>query len=571
MSEQAQPLPTELGRALKPLRRFFTYAVTREGQVPYLEANSRRWIDRAQELELPDSVREMLEDLAASLDDFAQIPDKALRLQEALRQLCDIQEWVEASTKPVVKQSSGPEQTSNAPYWNGRLDCRIGKMDLPPPLRQALDDVFLSTVQDVLLIPPQDSETFKPVYGAGRELPPERVAVGGRVVRRYSVCRPDNHIESWVDLQGAGPMRCRWSRPFEPWDLQDLAPGMRVTLVGTFEPQQGLLYDADLAIEDRKAAHLQRYGLPGVDDRDLRGLHRRLLKGSVVFDPLPADFLRRHSLPGLAKALADVHLAGDRRESWRRLAFDEGLFVQLGLGYDRQQVHRDRGLAHNILHDRSSKLMSLASIILTDDQQQALDDIKRDLRSKSPMMRVISGEAGVGKGLVVLISMVIVAENKTQAIYVAPDAQTAEARFLFAEPLLREVGLVSRLVVDEPTNAICDALARGEIHILFGSQRLLEAPLRARRLGLIVVEEGEAWGQLTSSLTSRPAPRPDVLVHTGLPLSTYGMLAAYPEYDFNIIYSLRQRVRTAVWSAKQRMEAYKQADAAVKAGSCHKE
>ncbi|MBT3221470.1 MAG: hypothetical protein HN348_20505 [Proteobacteria bacterium] len=533
--------------------------------MPHLEANCQRWFDQALNLELPLSVREMLDELAETLVDFEELPNKAEQLEEALQQLGDIQDWVEVSTKPVAKKADNRKAEARLPFWNGRLDCRLAKLDIPFSLRQSLAGLEISSVQDLLLTPPQQSNTYKPVYGAGREIPAEKVAVGGRVVRRYTVLGPDNRIESWVDLQGAGPLRCRWSRPFNWWALQDLSLGRRVTVVGTFDPEANCLYDADLATEDRKAAHLQDYGLPGIDDRDLRGLFRRLLSESVAQDPIPADLLRRYNVPGLAKALADVHLGGDRRESWRRMAFDEALFAQLGLGYERQQVHRDRGLAHSILHDRCSKIGIVAGIELSDDQQQALDDIKRDLRSKSPMMRVISGEAGVGKGLVVLMAMVVVAENKTQAIYVAPDTQTAEARYLFAEPLLREVGLVTRLVVDEPGSAVCDALARGEIHLLFGTRQLLEAPLRARRLGLIVVEEGDEWGQLTTSLASRPAPRPDLLFHTGLPLSTYGMLAAYPEFDFNIIHSPRQRVKTAVWSSKQRMEAYEQARAAVEA------
>jgi RecG-like helicase len=124
-----------------------------------------------------------------------------------------------------------------------------------------------------------------------------------------------------------------------------------------------------------------------------------------------------------------------------------------------------------VLHRALGELQLQHGITLEDGQELAFHEIRRDMVRQRPMMRLLQGDVGAGKGLVALMAAAIAVENKSQVAMVFPDAATAERRFLFAEQLLRSVGVVPMLVGQEPTHAQIDAIKRGEVHVAFGTSR----------------------------------------------------------------------------------------------------
>jgi ATP-dependent DNA helicase RecG len=161
----------------------------------------------------------------------------------------------------------------------------------------------------------------------------------------------------------------------------------------------------------------------------------------------------------------------------------------------------------------------------------ALEEVKRDLRHPSPMLRVLDGEVGAGKSLVALLAAVMVAEAKEQVLISAPTPGIAAARFLFMEPLLRELGLVARLFTDAPSRAQIDALRRGEVHVAFGTADMIDPKVTFRRLGLVVAEERGSFGSASTRVRALRSPRPDLLVLPAVPLTTAQLLGPFSDHD----------------------------------------
>lgn len=326
----------------------------------------------------------------------------------------------------------------------------------------------------------------------------------------------------------------------------------------------------ELATDDGKhAVRLATYGVEGVEDSVMRGLVRQMLPAVArVQDPVPAELLQARSLMPLAEALTKVHTHGKRAGGARsRLAYDEALLAQLGLLWPRYQGTPERGLSHTVLHGQPARVLQYVDAQLTDEQQVAFEEVKRDLRAPTPMRRVLTGEVGAGKGLVALLSAVLVAENKHQVFILAPDQATAEQRFAFTEPLLRELGLVSRLYTEAPSKAQRDAIKRGEVHVLFGALELIEADIECRRLGLVIAGERDVFGRVPAMVEQLRQPRPDLLIITSTPVAQQVLLAAYPTFDHTVLRHLPgQRVPAKVVQAEHRSTAYGAAAEAVERG-----
>jgi ATP-dependent DNA helicase RecG len=447
------------------------------------------------------------------------------------------------------------------PAHTGRPLAALG---LDPALLAAFAEEGVETVADLLLLPPIDEEVLRPVHGAGRDIPAGRVAVGGRVRRRWTVFAP-GRVRTEVWLQGAGPLRAVWRTPVATSAIEALVPGHRVVLVGDLEVSgaESVLFDAEPGSADGQTVRLARYGVEGVDDRAVRQCVARVLPEiDRIRDPLTREVIERTGLPSLDEALRDLHTLGSARPAARRrLAFDEALLVQLGLAAPRFQATRERGIAHGVLHGLASRTCQFGEFSLNDAQQLALEDIKRDLKHPAPMLRVVTGEAGAGKGIVAMLSAIMVAESKSQVLYVTPDAVSAELRYLFAEPSLREVGLVGRLVVGDPPRAQRDAIRRGEVHVIFGSCDLLERDLEFRRLGLVIGEESLTFGRVPARIAMMRAPRPDLLVLSSTPVPSAVLLSAYGDHDLSVIDPPVTRARPAgtVFTDERRKEAYREA------------
>jgi transcription-repair coupling factor (superfamily II helicase) len=158
----------------------------------------------------------------------------------------------------------------------------------------------------------------------------------------------------------------------------------------------------------------------------------------------------------------------------------------------------------------------------TADQLEAIDSVKADMESERPMDRLICGDVGYGKTEVALRAAHKAVVDGKQVMMLVPTTILAQQhlgtfRERFAEfPI--EVELVSRL--RRPAE-VRDALARfaaGKVEILIGTHRLLSRDVRARDLGLVIVDEEQRFGVRQKELLRQLKLRVDVLSLSATPI-----------------------------------------------------
>ncbi|TNE89152.1 MAG: hypothetical protein EP330_11980 [Deltaproteobacteria bacterium] len=471
-----------------------------------------------------------------------------------------------SAPEPKPQPVAAPPEPKPRPSWQLSSAPRSLDEILDEDLADQLADVGIEDLQTLVLRQPVDVEVVRPILGAGRPIEAGRRALGGRVRSRCTRLRPDGTATTEVVLHGAGPVVATWDG-VPRRVLERLPEGGRGVLVGRYEAGENpRMLDAEVARDDgRKAARLARYGVVGLPDEVMRdALLEVAPELEVLRDPLPNRVLRRGNLPTVGEALALVHYQADSRpEARQRLAFDEALGLWLSSSMGRFEGSRRRGLPHPLVHGLVGRLEHVLGIVPNDHQQLALDEIKRDLISPQPMLRLLTGDTGAGKGLVALLAAVHVAESKGQVLFDLPDAASAEYRFLFAEPLLKELGLVARLIHGEPSRGQRDAIKRGEVHVVFGHD-LLGAQLQFRRLGLVVALEHEQDGATSEAILQLKAPRPDALVISTSQVPSEALVAHYAEHDISVLpLAHRAPMRVQVLPAPQRAVAYSAAAAAL--------
>jgi len=319
-----------------------------------------------------------------------------------------------------------------------------------------------------------------------------------------------------------------------------VTPGTELVLVGDLSLSEdgAVLYEPITWRQDKRGAVRRPvYNIQGVDQDALRRLIRVALDtyGDVIIEALPSRIQREGRVTVLGRALRTLHVpdVGINR-SRDRFVFEELFLHQLGCA--SRKPTRLRGGASKLSHEAVGQLQLLHSITLDDSQEKAFNDIRRDLRRNQAMSRLLQGDVGAGKSQVALLSAVIVASDRAQVLFLAPDALAAEHRFLFAEPMLRSVGIMPQLLTEETTSAEMDAIKRGTAQCIFATHALLETGLpEFKKLGLVVVEERDAFGVVDREKLARGNTHPDLLVTTSVPIPSSLVFTVFQDYTLSII------------------------------------
>jgi transcription-repair coupling factor (superfamily II helicase) len=211
---------------------------------------------------------------------------------------------------------------------------------------------------------------------------------------------------------------------------------------------------------------------------------------------------------------------------------------------------RIREIAHELLKTAAKRALRQAPVLLpeqasydqfaerfpwqeTEDQEQAIEDVLKDLSEGKPMDRLVCGDVGFGKTEVALRAAFVAAMAGQQVAVVAPTTLLARQHHTgFASRFSGfpvEVGRLSRLVPDKEARETRAGLADGTMDIVIGTHAILAKSVSFKRLGLVIVDEEQRFGvnhkerlkQLRTdvhvlTLTATPIPRTLQMAMSGL-------------------------------------------------------
>ena len=158
----------------------------------------------------------------------------------------------------------------------------------------------------------------------------------------------------------------------------------------------------------------------------------------------------------------------------------------------------------------------------TADQIEAIEAVKGDMESERPMDRLVCGDVGFGKTEVALRAAVKAAADGTQVMMLVPTTILAQQHFgTFRERLADlpfRVEGVSRLRPTAEVKAVLADFGAGKVDILIGTHRLLSRDVRAKELGLVIVDEEQRFGVKQKELLRQLKLKVDVLSMSATPI-----------------------------------------------------
>ncbi len=189
----------------------------------------------------------------------------------------------------------------------------------------------------------------------------------------------------------------------------------------------------------------------------------------------------------------------------------------------------------------------------TADQLEAIEAVKADMETARPMDRLICGDVGYGKTEVALRAAFKAAADGRQVLMLVPTTILAQQHYAtFSERLLDHpfrVEAVSRLRSAAETREVIADFSEGKVDILIGTHRLLSKDVRAKDLGLVIVDEEQRFGVKQKELLQRMKLRVDVLSMSATPIPRTLQMSLAGMRDISVIETPpegRRPVRTYV-------------------------
>jgi transcription-repair coupling factor (superfamily II helicase) len=175
----------------------------------------------------------------------------------------------------------------------------------------------------------------------------------------------------------------------------------------------------------------------------------------------------------------------------------------------------------------------------TEDQLQAIEDVKKDMESSKPMDRLIVGDVGFGKTEVALRAAFKAAIEGKQTAIIAPTTVLAyqhHRNFKFRlEGFPFKAAMLSRLVERKDQKKIIESVEKGEIDIIIGTHRLLSNDVKFHNLGLLVIDEEQRFGVNHKEKIKMLKHQVDVITLTATPIPRTLNLAMMGVRDLSLI------------------------------------
>ena len=159
---------------------------------------------------------------------------------------------------------------------------------------------------------------------------------------------------------------------------------------------------------------------------------------------------------------------------------------------------------------------------LTVDQQNAIDDIRRDMESPTPMDRLLCGDVGYGKTEVAMRAAFKAVMDGKQVAFLAP---TTVLAFQHQKTLTERfagfpvtIDMVSRFRSKAEQDQIIKDVGLGKIDVIVGTHRLLSRDFQFKDLGLLVVDEEQRFGVSHKERIKQMRRKVDVLTMSATPI-----------------------------------------------------
>jgi transcription-repair coupling factor (superfamily II helicase) len=244
---------------------------------------------------------------------------------------------------------------------------------------------------------------------------------------------------------------------------------------------------------------------------------------------------------GATEAAPKMHTLGSSR--WKK-AKESTQKALVGYAKDLLTLYAQRELHGGFSYSPDGEDMKLFEedfpFVETEDQLNAIDLVKNDMKSPKAMDRLICGDVGYGKTEVAMrAAFKAVVDGGKQVAVLVPTTVLAMQHFENFQERMRHfpvrVGVLSRFQTAKQVRETLAGVANGSVDILVGTHRIISGDVQFKDLGLIIIDEEQRFGVKAKEHLKKLKVGVDCLTLSATPIPRTLYLSLIGARDMSVI------------------------------------
>lgn len=270
-----------------------------------------------------------------------------------------------------------------------------------------------------------------------------------------------------------------------------------------------------------------------------------LSKNYFVTNNIPDYLMNKYKFVDKMVAIKDIHKPINLqsiKDSKLMLIYEELFTFMLKMNYLKlNQKNVDEFYERMIKEDKVNKFIETLPFTLTNDQVNAIEEIKKDFNNPKRMNRLILGDVGSGKTIVAFIALYMNYITGYQGVMMAPTEILAKQHYENMINLFKnfdlKIELLTSSTLKKTRSDIIKRLASGDVDVLIGTHSVLNDEIIFKNLGLVVTDEQHRFGVNQRNMLQKKGKLSDVLYLSATPIPRTLALTLFGDMDITEIKS----------------------------------
>lgn len=318
-----------------------------------------------------------------------------------------------------------------------------------------------------------------------------------------------------------------------------LTENLSITVKGRFEKKKKLITASAILLKPLTSTFKPLYNLDPIYDSVVSKIVKNILDQGLVdiYETLPNKLIQDEGLISREQLIHKIHQPNsdsDIKEAYYRLKYEEALLFQYKMMSQKLLLEKDSKPIKHYQLDRVKSFIETIPYELTQDQKDAVNDIFRDFKKPHPTKRLIQGDVGSGKTIVVAIGIMGAKTAGYQSALMAPTEILAEQHYQYFKSMFKDlnVALLTGSTKNKPF--LKAQILRGEVDLVIGTHALVTDDVVFHDLGFVVIDEQHRFGVETrESLNNKGIA--DIVYLTATPIPRTLAIVLFGDMDVSII------------------------------------
>ena len=344
---------------------------------------------------------------------------------------------------------------------------------------------------------------------------------------------------------------------------KDLQVSKDILVMGKYDKRRKIFVANDISFDFTEKIEPVYHLTEGLKNKVLTDFIKSGLEIANINDNIPPYLSGKYNFIDKKSSLQKIHFPEsikDIKDSKLRLIYEELFEYMFKVNYLKKQNKVTTKIRKEFDINLINDFMANLNFKLTEDQENAINEILDEMKSEKRMNRIIIGDVGSGKTIVAIIAMLASFFSNYQSAYMVPTEILAKQHF----NTIKEYFKLYNINVDIITGALSKKekekkyleLKEGKINVIIGTHALLNENIEFNNLGLIITDEQHRFGVMQRKKIQEKGNynNTDVLYLSATPIPRTYALTLYGDLDISQIKSkpsIRKKVITKVYEEKE--------------------